>query len=130
MTNGAMNQPTWALGIAGFAAMQEYWRDTFERSILFLDVLRQRGNNYVERTEETAPHVLTFKAEVLIDGYAYGSLSMTSYTLDFDDTNHPAYAHPTAVIASAMGPTQHVIVDQTICSACGAENEFPLELRA
>ncbi|HEY8873281.1 MAG TPA: hypothetical protein VIM52_09650 [Stellaceae bacterium] len=35
-----------------------------------------------------------------------------------------------AVIASAMGPTQHVIVDQTICSACGAENEFPLELRA
>ena len=68
MTNGVMNQPTWALGIAGFAAMQEYWRDTFERSILFLDVLRQRGNNYVERTEETAPHVLTFKAEVLIDG--------------------------------------------------------------
>ncbi len=68
MTNGAINQPTWALGIAGFAAMQEYWRDTFERSILFLDVLRQRGNNYVERTEETAPHVLTFKAEVLIDG--------------------------------------------------------------
>jgi DNA-directed RNA polymerase subunit RPC12/RpoP len=35
-----------------------------------------------------------------------------------------------AVIASAMGPTQHVIVDQTICSACGAENEFPVELRA
>jgi hypothetical protein len=35
-----------------------------------------------------------------------------------------------AVIASGMGPTQHVIVDQTICSACGAENEFPRELRA
>ncbi len=35
-----------------------------------------------------------------------------------------------AVIASGMGPTQHVIVDTTICSACGAENEFPRELRA
>ena len=35
-----------------------------------------------------------------------------------------------AVIAADMGPTQHVIVDSTICSACGAENEFPRELRA
>jgi hypothetical protein len=35
-----------------------------------------------------------------------------------------------AVIALAMGPDQHVIVDQAICSACGAENEFPVELRA
>ena len=35
-----------------------------------------------------------------------------------------------AVIAADMGPTQHVIVDQTICSTCGAENEFPVELRA
>jgi hypothetical protein len=38
--------------------------------------------------------------------------------------------HCAAVIASGMGPTQHVIVDTTICSACGAENEFPAELRA
>ena len=35
-----------------------------------------------------------------------------------------------AVIASAMGPTQHVIVDTTICPGCGAENEVPRELRA
>jgi hypothetical protein len=35
-----------------------------------------------------------------------------------------------AVIAASMGPTQHVIVDTTICPACGAENEFPRELRA
>lgn len=38
--------------------------------------------------------------------------------------------HCAAVIASGMGPTQHVIVDTTVCSACGAENEFPTELRA
>jgi hypothetical protein len=29
-----------------------------------------------------------------------------------------------------MGPRQHVIVDTATCSACGAENEFPLDLRA
>lgn len=33
------------------------------------------------------------------------------------------------VIAASMGPTQRVIVDKTICGACGAENEFPTELR-
>ncbi len=38
--------------------------------------------------------------------------------------------HCAAVMASGMGPTQHVIVDTAICSACGAENEFPRELRA
>ena len=35
-----------------------------------------------------------------------------------------------AVIAAGMGPTQHVIVETAVCSACGAENEFPHALRA
>ena len=35
-----------------------------------------------------------------------------------------------SVIASSMGPTQHVIVDTAVCSGCGAENEFPADLRA
>jgi DNA-directed RNA polymerase subunit RPC12/RpoP len=34
-----------------------------------------------------------------------------------------------AVIASSMGPTQRVNVDVATCSACGAENEFPLNLQ-
>ena len=59
---------TWAPGWAMFTAGQEYWRDAWERSVLTLDVLRQRGNNYVERTEQTAPHVLTFAAELVLDG--------------------------------------------------------------
>ena len=33
------------------------------------------------------------------------------------------------VIAASMGPTQRVIVDKTVCAGCGAENEFPVELR-
>jgi DNA-directed RNA polymerase subunit RPC12/RpoP len=35
-----------------------------------------------------------------------------------------------AVIAASMRPTQHVIVDTAVCSACGAENEFPHGIRA
>ena len=34
------------------------------------------------------------------------------------------------VIAANMGPAQRVIVDSAVCSACGAENEFPPHLRA
>jgi hypothetical protein len=34
-----------------------------------------------------------------------------------------------AVIALGIGPTQRVPFDSTICSACGAENEFPPSLR-
>ena len=35
-----------------------------------------------------------------------------------------------SVIAASMGSGQRVIVDAATCSACGAENEFPLDLRA
>ncbi len=46
----------------------EYWVDAWQRSILLLDVLRQRGNNYVEHNARKAPHVLTFAAELVLDG--------------------------------------------------------------
>ena len=45
-----------------------YYRDACERSVLFLDILRQRGNIYLAQSSRTAPHVLNFEAEVLIDG--------------------------------------------------------------
>lgn len=35
-----------------------------------------------------------------------------------------------SVIAASMGAAQRVIVDTTTCPVCGAENEFPLHLRA
>ena len=35
-----------------------------------------------------------------------------------------------SIIAASMGPAQRVIIDAATCSACGAENEFPLSLRA
>jgi hypothetical protein len=48
----------------------DYWRDACERSILFLDILRRRGNDYLAQSARIAPHVLNFDAEVLIDGRA------------------------------------------------------------
>ncbi|GGX90594.1 hypothetical protein GCM10007160_17570 [Litchfieldella qijiaojingensis] len=45
-----------------------YWRDTIERSVLYLDVMRERGNQYLEHMEQTKPNVLGFDAEVLMDG--------------------------------------------------------------
>ncbi len=46
----------------------DYWRDAFERSVLYMDVMRLRGNQYLEHIEKTKPNVLGFEAEVLKDG--------------------------------------------------------------
>ena len=46
----------------------EYMQDAMERSVLFMDVLRQRGNNYEDRIRSVAPNVLTFNAELISDG--------------------------------------------------------------
>lgn len=51
-----------------FAAAAEYTTDAAQRSLLFLDVLRQRGNAYREHVAKTAPHVLEFECELVIDG--------------------------------------------------------------
>ncbi|GHC25616.1 DUF3141 domain-containing protein [Aidingimonas halophila] len=51
----------------GRAAL-DYWRDSIERQVLFLDVMRQRGNQYLEHMEQTKPNVLGFDAEILMDG--------------------------------------------------------------
>ena len=46
----------------------EYFLDACQRSILFLDVLRRRGNIYREQQEKSAPNVLEFEAELVLDG--------------------------------------------------------------
>jgi pimeloyl-ACP methyl ester carboxylesterase len=51
-----------------FAAATEYAVDAAQRTILFWDVMRQRGNQYRAHMAEAAPHVLDFKAELVVDG--------------------------------------------------------------
>ena len=51
-----------------FSPAIEYAVDTAQRSLLFLDVMRQRGNQYREHLAETAPHVLDYETELVVDG--------------------------------------------------------------
>ena len=48
--------------------IQEYWVDAWQRWILTLDTLRQRGNIHVEQSEKNAPHVLTFGFDLVCNG--------------------------------------------------------------
>ncbi|WP_082616697.1 DUF3141 domain-containing protein [Massilia sp. Root418] len=62
-------QPAWP-GTPFDIAKQagEYWIDAWQRSVLFMDVLRQRGDDHAESVAQAAPHVLNFEFDVVLDG--------------------------------------------------------------
>jgi hypothetical protein len=60
------NEFTQAFGI--LAPAFEYWIDAAQRSILFWDVMRQRGNQLHEHMAQTAPHVLDYDVKLVVDG--------------------------------------------------------------
>src|SRR4051794_15366655 len=66
----SMNNPVLPGGaMSGYVASAvEYMTDAGQRSVLFLDVLRQRGDQYREHVAQTAPHVLQYAAELITDG--------------------------------------------------------------
>lgn len=47
-----------------------YLTDAWQRTILYADVMRQRGNQYLAHMAKRAPHVLSMRAEVVDDGHA------------------------------------------------------------
>jgi len=49
-------------------ALWAYWIDASQRGLLFLDVLHQRSERYQEHAAKTAPHVLKFDCELVMDG--------------------------------------------------------------
>jgi pimeloyl-ACP methyl ester carboxylesterase len=57
----------------------DYMVDSAQRSVLFADVMRQRGNQYREHLAEKVPHVLEYDAELVIDGRTLGR--PTNYAL-------------------------------------------------
>lgn len=52
-------------------AFTSYAFDFVQRSVLFWDCLRQRGNNFIEHVKEGAPPLLAFKWETISDGRTF-----------------------------------------------------------
>ena len=51
-----------------FGSAVDYMVDAAQRTVLFWDVMRQRGEQYRDHLAETVPHVLSYEAELIIDG--------------------------------------------------------------
>src|SRR5690242_12676196 len=46
----------------------EYWTDAAQRTVLFWDVMRKRGNQFLEHEAKGKPPVLVFEHEMILDG--------------------------------------------------------------
>src|SRR5215510_8361424 len=59
--------PAWAF----WNDWAQYVVDTSQRSVLFLDTLRQRGNNYHEHEKAGRPPLLHFACEMVLDARGF-----------------------------------------------------------
>ncbi|HQR53375.1 MAG TPA: DUF3141 domain-containing protein [Burkholderiales bacterium] len=59
---------TGALPIPRLASdAMSYWVDAWQRTVLFWDILRARGNVYLDRERKAKPSVLVFDYEIIVD---------------------------------------------------------------
>ena len=49
-------------------AAYDYAVDFWQRGLLYADVMRERGNQYLEHLAQVTPHVLSFEAEIVMFG--------------------------------------------------------------
>ena len=66
MSSSTITHPVSAFNVLARSA-QEYCTDSIQRSILFWDVLRERGNDYIEHEESGKPPVLVFDFQIIMD---------------------------------------------------------------
>jgi pimeloyl-ACP methyl ester carboxylesterase len=60
------------LPFAFFNSATEYMIDAGQRTLLFWDVMRQRGQQYQDHLEEAVPNVLNYQPELVMDGRTLG----------------------------------------------------------
>ena len=58
---------SWPTSESGTQALS-YWIDSWQRTWLFWDVMRERGNTFIEHEKEGKPPVLVFDYEMVMDG--------------------------------------------------------------
>jgi pimeloyl-ACP methyl ester carboxylesterase len=63
-----MTETNWFNPLLGYSQLAEYVIDAGQRTALFWDVLRRRGNQYLEHMAATVPHVLNFEYELVLSG--------------------------------------------------------------
>ncbi|MFZ4538014.1 DUF3141 domain-containing protein [Propionivibrio sp.] len=63
---GSLSNPLQAWGPLG-----EYMTDALQRTVLFWDVLRLRSDQYYAQKAKAVPHVLSFDAELVLDGRTF-----------------------------------------------------------
>jgi pimeloyl-ACP methyl ester carboxylesterase len=47
--------------------LADYWVDSLQRSVIFTDILRKRGNNYISHIRGGQPPVLTYNYEMILN---------------------------------------------------------------
>ena len=58
-------------GLPALGMLGDYARDSWQRIVLYADVMRRRGNQYQEHLAEEVPNVLDFPAELVMSGKAH-----------------------------------------------------------
>jgi pimeloyl-ACP methyl ester carboxylesterase len=136
------------------ADWQDYLTDWWQRSVLFLDILRQRGNNFIQHEEGGCQPVLAFDYEMIVDGrqltrpvnYALVRIIPSEGTLQRENGRPYIIIDPRAGHGSGIGgfksesqvgvalhhghPVYFIIFfqqpepNQTLADICAAEAEF------
>jgi hypothetical protein len=66
--NENMNSKNPTMAFDWMKEAYEYWLDSGQRSILFMDILRKRGNNYFATIKKGEPPVLIFDYKIIMEG--------------------------------------------------------------
>ena len=69
MTSSPSARPSTPVDWMGAAA--QYTVDRWQRTVLFWDIMRQRGNNYLTHIKAGKPPVLVFDYETILDGWEF-----------------------------------------------------------